>query len=303
LSGFVLAHVYGRRLVEGMTFTALMRARLIRLYPLYLVGALAGGALAVLSVVRGWDNASAVQLAWSALFALLMLPCPPGLSMWRDAPYPYDGPAWSLFFELAVNAVFALIGRWLTPALCLIFMAIGGVLLIPTAFHFGQLDGGFAWSNFVAGFPRVTFAFFAGVWIYQTKIYERAPALPAWAALVLLLAAFAVPASGTGRAVFDLLATLVIFPALVTFSAGSRADGAWFPLCSAAGLLSYGVYILHVPLWSWLQVFMGRFGLDFPGFADVVLTAGAALLAAAVLNAVYDKPLRATLVSALRERR
>lgn len=291
LSGFVLAHVYGERLARGMSFAALMRARFIRLYPLYLIGLAAGGALAFLQVVKGWNDATLTQVAVSGLFAFFFIPCPPSLSVWHDAPYSLNPPAWSLFFELFVNAIFAGLGRRLTPKVCMAFMGLGAVALVPTALHFGQLDGGFAWSNFVAGFPRVIFGFFAGVFLYQTKLYQRLPALPAWAAFAALLAVFMAPA-GDLRPIYDLFAVLILFPALVALSANSVG---WSPLMRASaivGMLSYGVYILHVPLWGWLQPLLERFGLGLPGVAAVALTAVTAMLATAVLDAFFDRPVR-----------
>jgi peptidoglycan/LPS O-acetylase OafA/YrhL len=292
LSGFVLAHVYGGRLRTGMSPLAFMRARVIRLYPLYLVGALIGAAWAVLYAVKGWGAWSLWHVAGSALFALFMLPCPPGWSLWWNAPYPLNGPSWSLFFELLVNAAFAAVARWITPALCLVFMGLGALLLPFAAFGFGQLDGGFAWSNFVAGFPRVTFGFFAGVWIYQTRLHERVPALPAWSAYLALLAVFMVPAHGAWRAAFDLAAALVLFPSLVTVCASSPVRGPLLHVSSFIGAMSYGVYVLHVPLWGWLQLVIARFGQALPGAASVLVVAAVALGAAAALHVIYDAPLR-----------
>lgn len=292
LSGFVLAHVYAERLKSGLSLASFMRIRIVRLYPLYLIGAALGGALALLYALRGWADYSVTAVIASSLVALTMLPCPPGLSLWPNAPYPLNGPSWSLFFELFVNAIFAATARWLTPRLCLVFMAIAGVVLVPTSFGFGQLDGGFAWDNFIAGFPRVVFGFFTGVFIYQTRLYERVRALPTWAAYIALLLVFMVPAEGLWRAAYDLLAALVLFPALVTLCANAQARGALNWLSATIGALSYGVYVLHVPLWGWLTIAVAHFQLDLPGIVNVAIVAVIALLAAAVLDLVYDRPVR-----------
>ena len=292
LSGFVLAHVYAERLKTGLSFASFMRIRIVRLYPLYLVGAALGAALALIYALRGWADYSVTTVIASSLVALTMLPCPAGLSLWPNAPYPLNGPSWSLFFELFVNAIFAATARWLTPRLCLVFMAIAGVLLVPTAFGFGQLDGGFAWDNFIAGFPRVVFGFFTGVFIYQTRLYERVRALPAGVAYIALLLVFMVPAVGVWRATYDLLAALILFPALVTLCANAQARGALNWLSAMIGALSYGVYVLHVPLWGWLTIASAHFKLDWPGIVNVAVVATAALLAAAVLDRVYDRPVR-----------
>jgi peptidoglycan/LPS O-acetylase OafA/YrhL len=138
----------------------------------------------------------------------------------------------------------------------------------------------------------VTFGFFTGVWIYQTRLHERVPALPAWAAYLALLAVFMIPAEGAWRSAVDLAAALVLFPALVTFCANAPARGGVLRVSATIGMLSYGVYVLHVPLWGWLQLALAWLGLTPPGLANVAMVAAAALTAAAVLNVVYDTPLR-----------
>lgn len=292
LSGFVLAHVYAERLRTRMSLLAFLRVRIIRLYPLYLVGLLLAAALAAIHIAHGWRDASFTQWTGALVFGLFLLPSPPALSLWHNSPYSLNGPSWSLFFELFVNVIFAAVARWLTPALCLVFMAVGGLLLVPTAFHFGQLDGGFAWDNFIAGFPRVTFGFFTGVWIYQMRARRPWPTVPAWAAFLLLLAVFAVPAQGVWRAAYDLGAALLLFPAIVAVSADARANGALLRLSASLGLVSYGVYILHVPLWEWLRLTMDVVNVELPGAANVVLVAVVAITVAAVLTKVYDEPVR-----------
>lgn len=295
LSGFVLAHVYGERLRAGMSAFTLMRIRLIRLYPLYLAGAGLGAALAIFQISQGWNDFTTLrQIAWAMAFALFMIPCPPPLTWW-GSPYALNGPSWSLFFELFSNAIFGALGARLTPKICLALAALGGILLVPTALYFGRLDGGYAWENFIAGFPRVTFSFFIGVWIYQSRVYARVPTLPAWAAFAALVAVFMIPAAGLYRALFDLAAVLLLFPTLVAFAAGSQVRGALMELSAAVGLLSYGVYILHVPLWGWIELALNWTRRDMPGLADLAMTALAALAVVAVLNVIYDKPMRAWL--------
>lgn len=297
LSGFVIAHAYAQRLASGMTPLAFMRVRVIRLYPLYLLGALAGAALFMVMALKGWGDPTVPLVLSSLAFAFTMLPCLPAFSFWPDAPYPLNGPSWSLFFELFINLVFAFVARWLTPALCLVFVAFGAIALVPTAFHFGQLDGGYAWSNFIAGFPRVTFGFFAGVFLYQTRHRWSAPALPAWAGFLLLFAVFAAPAHGFWRPIFDLVAVLLFFPLLVAMCARSQVSGWGFKTSAFIGTMSYGVYVLHVPLWGWLTLGLQWLGIEasLPGVVKVIVAAATALTAAWIAHRLYDVPVRRAL--------
>ena len=293
LSGFVLAHVYGERLARGMSLLSFMRVRVIRLYPLYLAAVLISVAMSVIVAIKGWEPYALWQVFSSLVFALLLIPCPPSLSLWPDAPFPLVGPSWSLFFELVINAVYALVGRFVTPVLCVGFMVTGGVTLVVASIS-GWDIGGFAWSNILGGVPRVMFGFFAGVWLYQMRAHWRAPALPVWAAFAILFAAMAMPAPQGLRPYWDLIAIILIFPPLVAMSANTRVKGGVLEVCAFVGMVSYGVYILHVPLIAWVRLTLQHFGLfdQMPGVALVALVAVVAVGVTAVLHVVYDVPVR-----------
>jgi peptidoglycan/LPS O-acetylase OafA/YrhL len=293
LSGFVLAHVYSERLRQGMSLLSFMRVRLVRLYPLYLAAVLISFAMSVLVALKGWEPYALWQVFTSLAFALLLIPCPPSLSLWPNAPFPLVGPSWSLFFELVINVVFALVGRFLTPVVCLGFMGAGAAALIFATFS-GVDIAGHAWSNISGGLMRVTFSFFAGVLIYKLRNRWTAPALPVWGAFAILFAAMAMPVPHALRPFWDLAATLFIFPPLVATSADTRVRGRLLEFCAFVGLVSYGVYILHVPLFAWVRLALQYFGFyeQMPGVGLVAVMAVVAVSATAVLHMVYDVPVR-----------
>lgn len=296
LSGFVLAHVYGARLTSGMTAPRFMSARVVRLFPLYIFATLLAAALAFIGSVKGWGGSAPVpHVAASTFFGLFMLPTPPPLSIWPDAPFPLVGPAWSLFFELVANLAFALFIRRLNFRVLAVIMAVNAVFIAITAFMIGKLDSGFAWSNFAGGFVRVGYAFFAGVLVYRLRAHWTAPTLPAWAAFGLLLIVFAVPAHGVWRPAFDTIAAILLMPALVAMAANAAVSGAARAVCAFMGLLSYGFYVLQVPVRDWLAIVVvhipGR-SAQLHGAFDVAFVAAVTIAAAWILNYVYDVPVR-----------
>ena len=58
LSGFVMAYVYQDRLDQGWTVMGFMRVRILRLYPLYLVGIVGGTVFYLLEGFYGKSNLS-----------------------------------------------------------------------------------------------------------------------------------------------------------------------------------------------------------------------------------------------------
>lgn len=292
LSGFVIAHVYAERLASGLSFTKFMRARIIRLYPLYFVGLFLGASLMAGLWAKQWIDASGAHIAAATGFSLLMLPTPAALSPAPVNIYPFDGPAWSLFFELVANAAFALLILKLNTRLLIGIMVVAGAGVALIAAQTGNLAGGFNWETFWHGFPRVFYGFFAGVLVYRMHRAMRLPALPWWAAAGLLLALLMMPGEGAFRAVYEVTAVLLLFPLLVAFSANTAISGASATAAGWAGLVSYGVYILHVPIRDWLYAVFNVIQFDPPGETMLVLVTVLSVGGAAILHVVYDAPVR-----------
>jgi peptidoglycan/LPS O-acetylase OafA/YrhL len=294
LSGFVLTHVYAERLRARMSLWAFMKVRIIRLYPLYILGSLAGGVLAFSLASRGLVDFPAQNAFWAFGFALLFLPCPTQFSTDIYNVFPLDGPGWSLFFELFVNLIFALLTPRMGLRLLIMVIAVSAVPFIFVTIHFAKLDLGWNWDNFWGGFPRVIYEFFAGVLIYRLRgrIGFALPPLLAFAALLLV---FMIPTPVAWRWVYDLGAGLALCPVLVAVCAGSQVRGGLAQLSAAGGLLSYGIYILHVPIWKWLQAFGPDLyhGWDaLSASTHYIVVVVAAIVVAALLDAAYDIPVR-----------
>ena len=303
LSGFVLAHAYGRRLEQGWSPLSFMTARLIRLYPMYLLALMIGLALSVMGLLRGWVGPTGSDVLTTAALGLLFLPAPPMAAFGGGSLYPFNGPAWSLFFELIANLIYALIARFLSWRVLGAILGVGAAAVIYTLNrHAGTGGPGWLWEHVDAGFSRVMFDFFAGVAIHRARMLRQIPALPWWGALLGFLAVIAMPVPGEWRVVYDSAAALVLMPALVALCAGSQVTGVVARICSTIGLLSYGIYVIHVPMFATLGVAAGALHVQLgEGPWLAVLVAVLAAVAAAVAYVIYDKPLRGWLSARARK--
>lgn len=256
LSGFVIAHSYGPKLLAGMPLRRFLLVRFIRLGPLYFVGLLLGVVAAAVALAAGeLGNITWTQLATAAVLGAMWLPYlndlawPFGAETIGGPVFPLNDPSWSLFLEVFVNAVFfffvfrfrRLSSHWLFG-----FAAIS-YLLVTILFR--QVNPGWGYENFVFGFPRVIAEFFAGVLIYQLGFHERA-ALPRLTLLALGGAASLVLTSGLKTALVN---SVTLVPLSVALASAIRIDSPlWKRVCKVLGDLSYPLYIVHYPLYRLL---------------------------------------------------
>ena len=282
LSGFVLSHSFGRRAENWSSF---MGARLLRLYPLYGAGALFGAATACLFTPldsRYWETVAANAL---------LLPTPTSWGVYR--PFPFNAPAWSLFFEILVNAVWFAVLPWLSNRWLGLIVGLFAASALSVIALSGSVDVGESGGWFLPlGAIRAAFSFFAGVACY--RIWEarafnvRAP-LPFLAALFILTIAAPLP-----RDIIDVAAVLIIFPTVIYFGASARAEGLIGRACTSAGSASYAVYTLHAPLLVVVAVGM-RTCFPLLPHADYLVAAvfiPGMLLVGTLADRYFDRPLR-----------
>lgn len=292
LSGFVLALSYDGRLRSQMSAWAFMRLRIIRLYPFYLLGLVIGLVVAMTLSISGWRQYSEWQVLVVAVVGATFLPFPQVFSWTGLQLFPLNGPSWTLFFELVVNLIYGLIVRvlyWKVLAILLMMAAAVTFLTVPNA---GVGGPGWLWPHFIPGLARAVYCFFMGVLLFHASRIIRVPAMPAWGAFLAFLAIVAMPVSDSWRGYYDVFAALVAMPLLVVLSAGARVDGRVASACAVLGQISYGVYVLHVPLWSALEFLLEYFQFNLPGLVLVVVVSVAAGVTAWVGGRYYDMPMR-----------
>lgn len=261
LSGFVLGVAAEPRITNWRTF---MNARVKRLWPVIAIG-VALGAGAMLGQVP------LIPLMMNAAIAMAMVP-----AFWQAGVlYPLNAPQWSLLLELLANLVHAILLVRLSERTLWILTAIFGVLLAVAIAQHGANTAGVAREGWLYGLPRLGFAYVLGVALarrfragglprFQEKYWLPALMLPLIA--ICALDVFAAPDAGG-----DMLASLVLFPILFLFAAGTGLPKALEPLCSVLGRISYPLYATHIPV-VW---FAGRFAEGMTAAVFVIVFAPA----------------------------
>lgn len=279
LSGFVVACGYDARMREGMGTPDFIRRRVIRLYPLILLGA---GIGAIVLLATDPAFASDPMALFTLLLAILCVPAPEaGFGFGR---FPVNPPEWSLFFEIAANFAFAtVLTRISRHALIGVAISASGLYAALTiAFWPGAMpfwcEGVGAAGTFSTGI--VLWRLHAGGMVFRWA--------PTSLALSGMLVAICASPLSLGPALAP-LASLVLFPAIILAGA---AHGRGPRGSAGLGALSYPLYILHWPVLllarAWLMPVIG------PNLSVPVACAGACLVAWAALH-LFDLPVRARL--------
>lgn len=311
LSGFILAYTYvtpngGLRDSKRNLWVA----RVARIYPVYLLGLLLG---LVPYILGGVSKRLVVE---SGVAHLLML------QSWFPSTLDWNQPSWSL----SVEAFFYLTFPLLLPLLARLRRRGLLLLLVNSILFFGLITLAFCmlgpqhnlarqwwWRDVVRYNPLVSFpVFVVGMALGLLFVAHRSAA--------------AVPARRLSARVCDVLVTVIVlaflgmlvvlylvgFDAftidtvapfavpflaaliyLLAFQRGAIARLLSHPLVVWLGEISYGIYILHVPLWDILQRFAANTLQIVPG--NVVLIPGYALLVLAVTGLSYtyiERPAR-----------
>ena len=125
--------------------------------------------------------------------------------------------------------------------------------------------------------------------------------MPFFVPALILLAILATPDLGHLGLPFDLAVTMVVLPALVYASATIRVSGRLARFCSWLGAISYGVYVLHVPVYAFGSPIVARLAVWFFGGNSIiagVLATLAVVLVAWIAERLVDAPIRARLARA-----
>lgn len=301
LSGVVIEAAYQERLAGGMPLVRFAWIRIARVYPLYILGTLITLLAISLSLDHvlnsGPDALPPDHEALSAVLAVFMLPKLNG-----GSEFPFDPPAWSLFFELIVNVVYATILPKLTNGRLHLLAAACGLGLFLSVLllhrHYGD-EMGWDPHTFFPGFFRTGWSFFTGVAIYRfnkrhpLKIAMHHPAIIGSAILIVVTSSLMFNAPrGTGTLYYD-SCVFLLFPAIIYASLSVQPGKFVRPIMTFLGDTSYAVYTLHVPLYIVLcSVVLKYAGLSAPSRAQwqVACFIATLLLLAHAADKLFDRP-------------
>ncbi|WP_171905954.1 acyltransferase family protein [Sphingobium phenoxybenzoativorans] len=292
LSGFVVAFSYDAKLRGAWTAPHFLGMRLVRLYPMYILGVCItlGGIFAFNSGDR--MEASLPEIAAAAFCNGLMLP---SFSMGQShAVFPLNTPAWTLFLELACNLAYALLHRFTSVRNLLLCAALSAGALVAIAVEYGTINLGFSTATFFVGLFRVGFSFSAGVLLCRAY---RADLLPTWrlpGLCILSICLGALLYQPTVMPLFELFCILFLFPLVIMVSVHSSSHAA---ISDFLGSVSYPLYAIHMPVLGIILVLFK--GQSQPALAMVAFFSLLALvLLSRALDQQVDKPVRAKLSAA-----
>ena len=297
MSGAVLMHAYGRKLVSArLGIGRFVAIRLIRLGPMIVLGTTIAAVVELGRPSVAWGvHLRDIADAW--VRGCLLLPTF-GRTTLEHIAYPLDGPVWSLFFELVANialAVFLVRGPRRGP----LVLCLGASLLAMIVYFAGHSSlehAGSVADEFVYGFPRVGVAFSLGILLFvvRGRIRLRVDRRVVAAAVVLLCFVPALP--GVWNPILDGVAILFVMPLIVLASGSETPVGHPDRVALWSGRISYPLYAIHYPFVRAAGVLLIHHGLGVTVRLAAVAVLTLALVAlAAFFDRFYDRPVRARL--------
>jgi peptidoglycan/LPS O-acetylase OafA/YrhL len=250
LSGFVIAYNYQDRLDKSWSAKDFFKTRLVRLYPLYLLGLILGVAGLLLKNYTSHAGTSTSNLIGVVTLGALLLPMPQFIRGGIHGAFPLDYPAWSLFGEAVANVCHAFFFRRRSAYFIFNCFVASALLTGFSAFRYHGLSFGFYSNEILLAVPRVLMSYTAGVLVYRFWATKRVvPAWPGWMVCILLMLPLLCPRLGSLNAIYDMLIATLAFPAILIAGASANTGPRMLQdLFKYGGKCSYPIYILHAPI-------------------------------------------------------
>lgn len=289
LSGFVMGYAYDDRIAD-MGLGKFLKARLIRLHPMVVMGSLLG-------LIAFYANPFGVNPGYglgsmALIFVESLLLIPNGAMQQRSQNlFSLNAPAWSLFWEYIANLVFGLVLYRAKRSLLIVVTVTAAVVLCWVGHQAGNLSGGWSSRNFWDGGARVAYSFLAGLLVYRTGWRLRTPL--GFGGLSLLLMLALVMPYAEGAWIREAAVIVVYFPLLVALGAGAVLTPRIERLCRFSGELSYPLYMSHYAvIWIWGDL-VEKHKLVQSGLGPSVAVGVVTMVASGwTVFKLYDQPLR-----------
>lgn len=257
LSGFVIGYAYDDRW-SRMSTGEFFKRRLVRLHPMIVIAALIGLAAYFFqagNLFAKIQTATPLEMMWVFLLGLFLIPIPVAWDVrgWQEM-FPFNGPAWSLFFEYVANILYALIVRRFSNGLLAALVFLSGCVLIhyTVTGERGDVLGGWSLESqqFQLGLTRLMYPFFAGLLLSRCVKPGQIQHAFAWCSaaiiLVLIMPRIGGPETTWMNGIYESFCIIVVFPLIVYCGASGRLPegrtAKWFDFL---GALSYPLYITH----------------------------------------------------------
>jgi len=216
--------------------------RFTAIYPLYLMGLLAGLLVMYPLALRLQDGWSIHIFGAAAVRGLFMLPTFSQAT--EGAVYPFNSPSWAIVAETATFAVFwplrSRLNVWVLALVTFVAMA----LMLGLIVHWHDINLGWQAPGYWGGFPRVVFGFLSGALLFRIMQFTG-PILPRLNPLVIFLVASAILFLKVH--LIGLLLLLVVVP-LLTWTGAISTEPKWLSgLGRQAGRHAYAIYLLAFP--------------------------------------------------------
>jgi len=316
LSGFILAYNYkDADFREPRLRTLFYRARLARVYPVYLLA---------LAVHVPWFLAWVLKqpMPLKALMGSGAVLAPLGLHAWvPGAACSLDCPSWSVSIELFFYALFpillplvlrsparvavATLAFWVAgSALATSFWQVygaGASLIAPESGGMGPM----LLAEFVKYFPLLHLPeFVAGLLLFVAWRDNRPPVLFLLALAIAFGALIVTGASSVPEPILHNGLTMLTWAPLILACAAMRRG----PLCSRPlvflGKISFAIYLLHIPVYAALNT-LDRLALHgwlgTHPWVGVTVACLASLVAAAVVHLAVEEPARRRILRSARQ--
>lgn len=327
ISGFVVVHAYESDIKNGWRLWSFVKVRLIRLYPMILLGLFFG---VIVYLAKEFGSHAAVPWARvvpNILLSIALVPSPILFDENWEFIFPFNGVTWSLFFEIAINIIYAIIITKISTKNIVYIVIIGAILVIVQCYYLGSISGGmnFDYANvnisgssnklyfeydsnlfgkiplpvfIVFGMGRTIFPFFIGVLLHRVRnTIKKIPRVSILFPSALLLAVF-VCHFPVQTWIYESISVIFLLPSALALAINAENEGVMAKLYLWLGKISYPLYLVHYPIVRMFGHYQRSLGLHGARLLETaILEAVICVTVAHIVTVLYDEPVRAWLTS------